>query len=74
MQEITAHSKFFCSVSVIGIMLLMNFTQLPDESESSNLGWTLYGIIIGLLLSVAIRAFYKIRKQSAQRRYRSYSR
>lgn len=74
MQEMTAQSKLFCSVSVIGMMLLMNLTQLPDEAESSNLGWTLYGVIIGLLLSVAIRAFYKIRKQNTQRRYRSYSR
>ena len=47
--------SLFFSLTAIGLLLFM--MVLPSETESTSAGWVGYGIIIGLLLSVALRAF-----------------
>lgn len=47
--------SLFFSLTAIGLLLLM--MVLPSETESTSAGWVGYGIIIGLLLGVALRAF-----------------
>ena len=48
--------QFKLSISLGLIACLLAMALLPTETESSTAGWVGYGIIIGLLLSVALRA------------------
>ena len=62
----TPQFKLGISVGLIACLLAMAI--LPAETESTPAGWVGYGIIIGLLLSVAIRAFRIISYQTNYKR------
>ena len=59
----TPQFKLGISVGLIACLLAM--ALLPTETESTPVGWVAYGIIIGLLLSVALRAFSIISYQTS---------
>jgi len=44
------------TISLASIAALLLMMLAPAETESTTAGWVGYGIIIGLLLSVALRA------------------
>jgi len=44
------------TISLASISALLLMMLAPAETESTTAGWVGYGIIIGLLLSVALRA------------------
>jgi hypothetical protein len=60
--------SLFFSLTGIGLLLLM--MVLPSETESTSAGWVGYGIIIGLLLSVALRAFSTLSYERSYKRLR----
>lgn len=62
----TPQFKLGISVGLIACLLAMAI--LPAETESTPAGWVGYGIIIGLLLSVAIRAFRILSYQTNYKR------
>jgi hypothetical protein len=68
--------SLFFSLTGIGLLLLM--MVLPSETESTSAGWVGYGIVIGLLLSVALRAFstlsYERSYKQSRRTYTNRSR
>ena len=57
--------QFKLGVSLGLIACLLAMALLPTETESTPVGWVAYGIIIGLLLSVALRAFSIISYQTS---------
>jgi hypothetical protein len=58
--------SLFFSLTAIGLLLLMMI--LPSETESTSAGWVGFGIIIGLLLSVALRAFSTLSYERSYKR------
>jgi len=60
--------SLFFSLTAIGLLLFM--MVLPSETESTSAGWVGYGIIIGLLLSVALRAFSILSYERSYKRSR----
>ena len=60
--------SLFFSLTGIGLLLLM--MVLPSETESTSAGWVGYGIIIGLLLSVVLRAFSTLSYERSYKRPR----
>ena len=67
----TPQFKLGISLGLIACLLAM--ALLPAETESTPVGWVCYGIIIGLLLSVALRAFSIISYQTSYKRRKTYN-
>ena len=70
-NKMTPQFKLGISVGLIACLLAM--ALLPTETESTPVGWVAYGIIIGLLLSVALRAFSIISYQTSYKRRKTYN-
>lgn len=62
----TPQFKLGISLGLIACLLAM--ALLPTETESTPAGWVGYGILIGLLLGVAIRAFSLLQYQASYQR------
>ena len=67
----TPQFKLGISVGLIACLLAM--ALLPTETQSTPLGWVGYGIIIGLLLRTALRAFSIISYQTNYKRRKTYN-
>lgn len=67
----TPQFKLGISLGMIACLLVM--ALLPAETESTPAGWVGYGIIIGLLLSVAIRASSLLQYQASYKRRKHYN-
>jgi len=70
-MKMTPQFKLGISVGLIACLLAM--ALLPSETESTPLGWVGYGIIIGLLLRTALRAFSIINYQTSYKRRKTYN-
>lgn len=65
--------QFKLGISVGLIACLSAMALMPTETESTPVGWVGYGIIIGLLLSVAFRAFSIISYQTSYKRRKTFN-
>ena len=65
--------QFKLSISLGLITCLLAMALLPTETESTPVGWVAYGIMIGLLLSVALRAFSIISYQTSYKRRKTFN-
>lgn len=65
--------QFKLGISVGLIACLSAMALLPAETESTPVGWVGYGIIIGLLLRTALRAFSIISYQTSYKRRKTYN-
>ena len=70
-NKMTPQFKLGISVGLIACLLAM--ALLPTETESTPVGWVAYGIIIGLLLGVALRAFSIISYQTSYKGRKTYN-
>lgn len=61
------------TISLASIAVLLLMMLAPTETESTTAGWVGYGIIIGLLLSVALRAISIINYQTSYKRRKTYN-
>ena len=66
----TAQAKLGFSLAFIACLLM--FLIFPSETESTPAGWVGYGIIIGLLLSVAVRSASLLQYQASYKRRKTY--
>jgi hypothetical protein len=67
----TPQCKLGISVGLIACLSTM--ALLPTETESTPVGWVGYGIIIGLLLRTALRAFSIINYQTSYKGRKTYN-
>lgn len=67
----TPQFKLGISVGLIACLLAM--ALLPTETESTPVGWVGYGIVIGLLLRTALRAFSIISYQTSYKRRKTFN-
>ena len=65
--------QFKLSISLGLIVCLLAMAILPAETESTPAGWVGYGIIIGLLLGVAIKAFSIINYQTSYKKRKTFN-
>ena len=65
--------QFKLGISLGMIACLLMLALIPSETESTPAGWVGYGILIGLLLSVAIRAFSIISYQTSYKRRKTFN-
>ena len=61
------------TISLASIAALLLMMLVPAETESTTAGWVGYGIIIGLLLSVALRSFSIISYQTSYKRRKTFN-
>ena len=56
------------------VILLIAMAFVPDpEFSSSPLGWALYGVVVGLLLSIVIRSAISLRQEiNEEKKYTVY--
>ena len=65
--------QFKLGISLGMIACLLMLALIPSETESTPAGWVGYGILIGLLLSVALRAFSIISYQTSYKRRKTFN-
>ncbi len=73
MSELSSKTKLLCSLTGVGILLIIGFMPASPFDEVTQTDWIVWAVVMGALLGAATRSFILVAYQwSYQRERKKY--